>query len=424
MIESACGVALFAWSYAVAMTSLYGAGRAAWQRRGGGARRAIASSRPPGMAATGARNGGDRRQERRALVVRPCAGIEPELERALVSLSRARSRAEIACRIAVEGPRDPADAIAQIAAEALRRAGVDASVVHTAADAPNHKAAQIAAVLAAERRAFDAIVVADSDVDLEGFDLDALLAPLFDEAPEGRGRRPRAGAVWAPPVEIGAGSGAGDRASRALLAGSLHAFTILGALDRGGLVGKLFAARRDAIEAAGGFGALERVLGEDMELARRLASSGHAVRVAPVVARSLKEGRSWDDAALRYARWLAVIRAQRPHLLASYPLLFFATPLILAACALLAPFAPAVAIAAAVLAASSRLVVAAAARRLAGLAPSLRASISDAVLADALLAHAFARAITTRTVGWRGRTLTLDRRGRIRGGERRAVSGS
>lgn len=422
MIETAVGLALFVWGYAVASTSLYGAGRAAWQR---------ARSAPPHLP-----------RPVRALVVRPCAGIEPGLDRALGSLSLARSGAEIACRIAVENASDPAAAAAARAAAALRDAGLDATVIFTGADAPNHKAAQIAAVVAREPRPFDALVIADSDVDLAGFDLDTLLAPLLagesaehtpvdqERAPANVGRAPaspgrtsanrrrstratRPGAVWAPPVEAGEIKASGDRASRALLSGSLHAFTILGALDGGGLVGKLFAVRRDAIEAAGGFAAMERVLGEDMELARRLMAAGRTVSVAPSVARSLKTGRTWRSAVERYARWLTVIRAQRPHLLASYPLLFFAAPLLLAASLLLAPFAPALALATGVITVSSRLCAAISARALAGFGFSIREALVDAALSDALLAHAFIRAMATRTVTWRGRTLTVDRRGAL-----------
>jgi ceramide glucosyltransferase len=413
VIATAAGLALFVWAYSVGCTSLYGAARAALQRR-----------RAPAPAVS---------RRARALVVRPCAGLEPDLDRALTSLSRARCTAEIACRLAVESPSDPAARAATAAAAALRAAGIDASVVFTSAAAPNHKAAQIAAVLAREPHPFDALVVADSDVDLEGFDLDTLVAPLFqgeageerspqqrerspqqrERSPQQRERSPRPGAVWAPPVEAGLLTASGDRASHALLGGSLHAFTILGALDGRGLVGKLCAVRRDALDAAGGFGAMERVLGEDMELSQRLTSADRTVTVAPAVARSLKTGRTWQSAVDRYARWLTVIRAQRPHLLASYPLLFFAAPLLLVASLLLAPFAKEYALATATITISSRLVAALSARALAGFRLSLREAVIDAALSDALLAHAFVRAMATRTVTWRGRTLSIDRRGML-----------
>ncbi len=392
MIATALGLALFGWSYAVACTSVYGVGRAAWGR--------LRRPAHPPRTASGEVPLDD---DLRVLVVRPCAGNEPGLDRALASLASVRSSVRLTCRFAVDDASDPAAAPAAIAASALRDAGIDATIVFTSADAPNHKAAQIEAALAQEREAFDLLVVADSDVDLTAFHLDALLAPMLaDEA---------VGAVWAPPVETGPVTGGGDRASRALLSASLHAFTILGALDGGGLVGKLFAVRRDAIRATGGFAAMTRVLGEDMELARRLRGSGRKVLVAPLVAKSLKTGRSWRGSVERYARWLTVIRAQRPHLLASYPLLFFATPLVLVASALLAPAAPGFALAAAIVALLSRVFVAIAARALAGDRFSPLASIVDAALADALLASAFAKALATRTITWRGRTLTIDRRG-------------
>ena len=41
-------------------------------------------------------------------------------------------------------------------------------------------------------------------------------------------------------------------------------------------------------------------------------------------------GRTFADVVARYARWITVIRAQRPHLLPSYPLLFAQLPLVLA----------------------------------------------------------------------------------------------
>ncbi|MFO0586433.1 MAG: glycosyltransferase [Polyangiaceae bacterium] len=387
MIATALGVALLVWSYSLTCTTVYGVARAAWQRR-----KQLRNPAPEGT---------------RALVIRPCAGLEPDLARALVSLGDARGTTTIACRFAVGSGSDPAAAVAEDAAKVLRSKGIDARVVITRADAPNHKAAQLAAAVEREEAPFDVVVVADSDVDLAGFELDSLTAPLLAS--------PSAGAVWAPPVEVGKIASSGDRASHALLSGSLHAFTLLGALDGRGLVGKLFAARADAIAEIGGFGALSRVLGEDMELARRLLARGRTISVAPVVARSLKTGRTWTSAVERYARWLTVIRAQRPHLLASYPLMFVAAPVVVMLGLLLAPFAGALAFAAIGFALGSRLLAAIAARVLAGAGAHPLASIADAVFADALLATAFVRAVLTRTLTWRGRTLTIDQHGEIEG---------
>lgn len=341
-------------------------------------------------------------RETRVLVIRPCAGSEPWLDASLPSLAGARRSFAPSCRFAVADAADTALPAAERAAATLAAAGVDASVVITAARGPNRKAAQIAAVIAAERAPFDVVLVADSDVDLEDTDLDALVAPLAARAD--------LAAVWAPPVEAGARTLA-DRASAALLGASLHAFPILAGLDRAGLVGKLFAVKRGALAEAGGFDALASYLGEDMELARRLRERGHDVEAAPIVARSLVCGRSFQQVEARIARWITVIRAQRPWLLPTYPLLFFATvPMVLLA-AVDGEAAPAVG---ALVAVALRLLVAAAAMRAAGSRVTLRGVAVGALLADGLLALAFVRALRSRRFLWREVPLTVDGNGRLR----------
>jgi len=354
------------------------------------------------LPAAGGSPGGSR-EGAPVLLIRPCAGDEPLLERALVSLRGALCSSSIRCRFAIADAEDAALPVARRACEALLSAGIDAAIVITGAAAPNRKAAQIEAVLA--REGAEAILVADSDVDLAGVDLDALTGPLSSG---------RADAVWAPPVERDAARTFGDRASVALLAGSLHAFPLLAALDERGLVGKLFSIRSDVLHAIGGFASLTQTLGEDIEIARRIRERGGSVRVAPFAVRSLASGRTFGQVVQRYARWLVIIRAQRPWLLLSYPALFFASPLLLATSAALAPFAPLTALAAALLTLAARLLVALVAARAAGRRPSLLAALADAALADTLLAFAFARALRTRTVVWRSTVLTVDRSGALR----------
>jgi ceramide glucosyltransferase len=342
----------------------------------------------------------------RVLVVRPCAGRDPWLEEALLSLAGARSSSSLTCRLAIADADDAAHEVARASAEALRALGIDAAVVLTAARGPNRKAAQLAAVIAAERAPYDVVLVVDSDVDLTGMDLDALVGPLAS--------RPDLGAVWAPPVEAGRARTLGDRASAAVLGGSLHAFPLLAGLDRGGLVGKLFGVRCDALAAVGGFGALISHLGEDLELGRRLRASGLRIEVSREVARSLASGRSWDQAEERFGRWITVIRAQRPALLGTYPALFLATLPIVGLAALAAPQAPAIAAGAAGAVVVLRLAVAAAAAAAAGQRFSLWRAAIDATLADALLAGAFLRAVRSRRVVWRDVALTIERGGVLR----------
>ncbi len=341
----------------------------------------------------------------RVLVVRPCAGDKAWLRRSLGSVASARRSFSMSTRMAVASSTDGALGVAEAAARDLAARGADASVVLTDARGPNRKAGQLATVIAREPPSFDVVIVADSDVDLEGADLDALVGPLLSGG--------SVAAVWSPPVEVGPAKTLGDRASMAVLAGSLHAFPLLSCIDGLGLVGKLFAVRRDALEAVGGFGALVSYLGEDVELARRLRAAGLRVATAPAVARSLANGRSWHEVEARFARWIMVIRAQRAALVPAYPLLFFATvPLALGGVVVLAAVPPLGALVAASVVAA-RLVVGMASARCAGRPVSIGGAVVDAILADALMAAAFARAFRSRQVAWGDATLTIDGAGRL-----------
>jgi ceramide glucosyltransferase len=249
------------------------------------------------------------------LLLRPCAGDEPHLAEALASSRAAPPGSRV--RFLVASASDSAAPVAMRAGAELTLAGADARVVVTDARAANRKAAQLAAAVAAEPNAPALIVVADSDVALTRQVMVDLMAPLAAGD---------AAAAWAPPIETATRT-LGDAASGAVLGASLHAFALLSALDPRGMVGKAFALRREALERVGGFDALATVLGEDMELARRLRAAGlrTAVTDRPVV--SLAAGRSWRAVTDRYARWLTVLRTQRPTLLAAYPLLLAAAPL-------------------------------------------------------------------------------------------------
>lgn len=343
-----------------------------------------------------------------AWLVRPCAGREDGLARRL-----ARCPAPVARVVfAVASEDDEARPAADEARASLAREGLDARVVITRARGPNAKADQLARAL--EGADADVVVVADSDVAIAPGDLEALLAPLED---------PGVAASWAAPVEIAPATGA-DRASAAVLAASLHAFPLLSALDPGCFVGKLFAIRARALEAAGGFAALRAHLGEDMELARRLRAHGLRVTRAPIAARSEARGRTWPAVIARYARWVSVIRAQRSALVWSYPLLFVPTAPLLALCLAAARSSPALGLALVTVTIALRVATVAIARAHAGVGSALArahagvrgsalAFLRDAALADALLWAAWGRALTRRTVTWRGAELRVERGGTL-----------
>ena len=350
------------------------------------------------------------------LVVRPCAGDEPHLERTLASVLHARSDCPIAVRFVVHDTEDASLPIARRVCRHLAAGGIEADVVvafpeenarraqrRAERTAVNRKVVQLAAALEGDRHGV--IVVADSDVDLDGLSLTSLVDALG----------PEVAAAWAPPVELGAGRGIADRASAAVLGGSLHAFPLLAGLDPGGMVGKLFVVGRGPLEEIGGFGVLAGYLGEDMELARRLRARGHHVRPASILAPSMACGRRFSDVIVRYARWITVIRAQRAGLMISYPALFFATPLIVALSAAVAIQAPAIALFAGSLAIVARLAVALGAARASGRPVGLGTAALDAVMADVVMALAFVRAAWSRKVIWRGHELTIGRGGLLGG---------
>lgn len=331
------------------------------------------------------------------VIFRPCAGLEPSLARTLASAPSSRGPVRVV--FAVESERDPAFEVATGAARDLTGRGVEAKVVVTRAVGPNKKADQLARAIAADAPAEDVIVVADSDVDLSRASLDALVEPVLSGA----------AAAYAPPVEIEPCTAA-DRASAAVLDASLHAFGLLGAIDPAGLVGKLVAVDRRKLEEVGGFAALTTHLGEDMELSRRLRARGGSVALAATFAASRARGRDARAVADRYARWITVIRAQRPHLLPSYPLLFAQLPLVLALSIAGAFGEGALALGPLALAVVARTAVAALARARSG-GPPRAGLLRAALLAELVLTAAFARALTQRGVSWRGTALYARRGG-------------
>jgi len=329
------------------------------------------------------------------LLVRPIAGDERGLTERLAATGGARRVV-----FAVRSPDDAAVPAAEAAKAGL--SGAEARLVVTGAEGPNMKACQLAHVLA-EADAEPVVVFADSDVSL------APSAVL--ELTEALAKDPRLGAVFAPVAFVPSGPRSrGDRATVAILTASLHAFPLLAALDGGLFVGKVFAVRTPALEAVGGFGALRHVLGEDTELARRLRAARLGITFVPQIARATRGGVTLADVTARMTRWLLVVRGQRPWLLPSYPLLLAGVLPFAALVGALALSTPAslptgALMLGAVLAA--RLSVSFTGRALAGIERSLVAALVDVALADLVLGWATLRALTTRTLAWRGEPLRL-----------------
>lgn len=345
-----------------------------------------------------------------ALLLRPCAGAEAQLLRNLTATAQAQHSFPLSVAITVAEATDTALPIAEQARTILSAAGLPCRVAIHPPLGPNRKASQLAGALQHDRGRHAIVICADSDLDLGGVDLDRLVAPLHQD--------PTLGAVWAPFIEARPSDRLGDRAGAALLEGSLHAFTLLAAVDGQALVGKLCALRAGHLAAVGGWEGLVQHLGEDVELARRLAEHGAGVRAVPLLARARGETRSYGAALQRLARWLTVVRWQRPALLWSYPALLLAPWLLTLTAAPLSCWrASPLLLPVVLLATLSRLATAFVARtivrRAGGTVGPWPAAWVDALLADALLALALLRALASRRVCWRGHTLEVARGGRL-----------
>ncbi len=337
-----------------------------------------------------------------ALLLRPCAGDESGLAEALASSRVADASVRVAFLVA--HAHDGAVPAAMHACASLSEVGRVGRIVVTDARGPNMKAAQLARALASEPvTPGQIVVVADSDVLLSVRAWRALLDAIRSGA---------ADAAWVPAVETRVRSLA-DRASSAVLGASMHAFPLLSGLDAGGMVGKLFAVRRDALDATGGFGALTHHLGEDVELAHQLGRRGYRIRACRAVVASLASGRTWRQVLERYTRWIAVVRAQRPNLLPSYPLFLAATPLVLLLEATGGLIEGPGAVRAAIVTLAVRAWIGALARRCANLPLRLVALPTEGLMADVLLLLAFWKALVRRAVVWRGARLVVSPQGTV-----------
>ncbi len=215
------------------------------------------------------------------------------------------------------------------------------------------------------------VLVADADVAVDRELADALLGALD-----------HADVAWAAPRPVPFGL------TRGLLVQSMHSFEVLDAMTLGAptMCGKAFALGPRGIEA---LLRLPDCIGEDLELAQvpglRIVRAGRALIPQP-------EG----DVVARFTRWMQVLKAHRPALFPTIPLLFACTPLLLVA----APRAGLALLAV-------RLVAAAVLMRRPGL-------YVEWLGAEALLLVCWVRALLSgRRVRWRGRTLLVGAHGRL-----------
>lgn len=341
----------------------------------------------------------------RVHLVRPCAGLDASLFDNLISIEHAAlgiEREQLTITLSVARADDPAIPVLEAAKLHLDSVGFRCRIQIVDPKGENQKVAQLSAILDPDDR-HDCAINVDSDVDLRGLDLRPLLGAFRDKT---------VGAAWMPVVESVTQT-RGDRLSQSFLGASLHAFPVLAGLDPGTFVGKVFAVRLSATRAIAGFAPLADYLGEDFELGRRMRSQGWETLAVAGKAHSTARGRTVESVVARYARWLAVVRFQRPLLVLTYPLVFCPTVLVLGLSAVGAISAPLLAGGAAAVMLTARTVITVGARRYSGTPPRLGAALLMMPATDWLFARTWFRALSTRTVTWRGRTLRLGRGGRL-----------
>jgi|GEM_PF-3492863 len=259
----------------------------------------------------------------------------------------------------------------------------------------------------------DVIVNGDSGTRLAPGVLDALVRTLLAD--------PGRGAAWAPYTVSDARS-LGARLTRVAWTATTMNFLVVDSMhrflrsERPLLAGGLFAARRSAIDQLDGFAQCDGFLTEDLEVGRRISASGMAVVRSPVPVQRHLGGLTLGGFYRRQLRWNTILWRFRDPLRIPYPLVM---------CGLaIAPFTCAAACLAfpgrvrEYLSALAALYVV---RWVYSLFLSVVASGGQPRLetllllpwVDAVMLETWVRGAFVRTITWRGRSLRVERGGRV-----------
>jgi ceramide glucosyltransferase len=194
------------------------------------------------------------------------------------------------------------------------------------------------------------------------------------------------------------------RAVRGLLMQSHHSFRVLDVMSAGAkaVCGKALAL---SAPACAELARLHDCLGEDLELSQQLQNKGLAVEMCRAAAHvPLDDGLSWTAARERFTRWMQVLRAHRPVLFPTVPLLFAPTPMLMVLSTVFADWALAGSLFVLV---SARILLASALDR----RPGWR---FEWLLGEALLLSCWVRALVAGPrVSWRGREFRVSHDGKL-----------
>jgi ceramide glucosyltransferase len=229
-------------------------------------------------------------------VLKPLCGLDDDLAANLASFA-ALDHPDLEVLLGVADPGDPAYAAARAAA--VRWPGRFRVVVQAGAPGHNPKVNQLITLARAARG--DVLVVSDSNVRVDSGYLDGITAALAD---------PAVGLVTHPFVG-GPGDALGSLFDCLHLAGAIAPGVIAARRVAGVdiVVGKSMAFRRADLAALGGFDAVKDVLAEDFVLGRLVAQRlGKKVALGRVPVLNVSRRASAATFFARYLRWSVIHR--------------------------------------------------------------------------------------------------------------------
>ncbi len=302
--------------------------------------------------------------------------------------------------LSLAAPHDYPGVVEHVVLSPFRPRGLPATISWLPSDPPtaNRKVGHLHYALSVLPPAGRAVLAVDADVAVDRQLLVALVSALDGGAE----------VVSAAPLPESSGSWA-SLAVRGLLVHTHHSFAALDAMSAGAkaVCGKALGLGPLGQQLLSG---LTEHVGEDLELSRRVHASGGAVVLASGVARVPADPTlSLAAAQARFTRWMQVLKAHRPWLYPTVPLLFAATWPVLSL-ALLSGGRLEIGMAALLVLARTGLSV-----RLGSAvgAPPLSSLVFWA-LGEGLLLSAFCASLGSRRVEWRGRHFELELGGRMR----------
>jgi ceramide glucosyltransferase len=169
-------------------------------------------------------------------------------------------------------------------------------------EAINDKVARLVR-LSAEAR-YDLFVITDNDVRVRPDYLRTVIAPFRD-------------------VNVGGGTCLYRSAQETTATQLIHSVGMISDFFAGIMVaweldgvkfafGQTILARRNAIEAFGGYKVLENRPADDLLVGRLIAEQGYRVVLLPYVVEAVADFRSFKDLLLKRTRWMTVMRMMRP----------------------------------------------------------------------------------------------------------------